>query len=926
MSLNVIKYAFVAGEISPTLFGRSDLEKYDLGVALARNFFVDYRGGLSTRPGTEFGDYILFDDHAVKLFPFKYGPTVANTNVILFGHTYIRFIQENAYVLEADKTVSGITKANPGVVTSTAHGFSNGDWVYFAVAGMVELNGRPWAVVNKTTNTFELHDVPYGAAVDTSSFGTFTSGVVNRVYTVSSPYTGADLEELQASQRRDYVRLTHPNFVVRNLVRSGAANWALSIESVSTSLTRPVISSATATGSADYWLGYVVTAVNAAGEESLGSNMFFISTAAYPDQIVLAWSAVTEALYYNVYRTIAGGKAASNGDEVGYIGRSYAPLFSDVNIVPDFTKAPPRQFNPFANGAVESITITAGGSSYSDASTVSVAGGGGSGFVGSVITLGGVVVGVLIINRGSGYSSPVVTISGGGTGATATATLTSASGNNPITSTIFQQRQIYAGSVNEPLTLWGSRPGFLSNFDGSPIVAANDSYEFEIDSEEVAPIQHLVSSAQGLLILSQSGIWLLHSSSNSSAVTPTDAGIDIQSRRGSSPVPPIPFDTDLLYIEGKSPTIRLLSYVDTYKVFGGRDMSILSNHLFPANKPLVAWAYAQNPFNVIYAVRSDGALLAFTLVKEQDVYAWTQCYTEGLFEDVTVVQENDIDATYFVTKRYINSRWTKFFERLAPRSFEHVEDSWCVDCGLRRDMTYPAADLTISAASGSAAFTASASVFALSDVGKVIRAGGGKATITGYTSGTVVTANIVREITEIVQEDGRPLPVVSGDWTMDSNVTELSGLWHLEGEVVQVLADGNVVVDLTVVDGAVTLPAGASNIVAGLKFTCIAQTLPPTMAEPNVIEGKRKSIVGSAVRVHDTRGLQVGATLSSLYPMKERTTEAYGEPTVLQRGFKHILIQSDWDDNGQTLYVQDQPLPATILGLVTDMEVGDDSR
>ena len=47
-------YAFVAGEVSPELFARTDLAKFDLGVAKAKNFFVDYRGGMVSRPGTEY--------------------------------------------------------------------------------------------------------------------------------------------------------------------------------------------------------------------------------------------------------------------------------------------------------------------------------------------------------------------------------------------------------------------------------------------------------------------------------------------------------------------------------------------------------------------------------------------------------------------------------------------------------------------------------------------------------------------------------------------------------------------------------------------------------------------------------------------------------------------------------------------------------
>lgn len=57
--------------------------------------------------------------------------------------------------------------------------------------------------------------------------------------------------------------------------------------------------------------------------------------------------------------------------------------------------------------------------------------------------------------------------------------------------------------------------------------------------------------------------------------------------------------------------------------------------------------------------------------------------------------------------------------------------------------------------------------------------------------------------------------------------------------------------------------------------------------------------------------------------MRERTDEPYGQAIRLQTGMKHMLIDSVFDDNGQTYYVQDQPLPATVIGLVTRAEVGD---
>ncbi len=73
-------------------------------------------------------------------------------------------------------TVSAVTKANPGVVSATAHGLSNGDVVVFTVTdGMVELDGQAGRVANKTTDAFEIE------GLDTSSYSTFTAGTCKKV-------------------------------------------------------------------------------------------------------------------------------------------------------------------------------------------------------------------------------------------------------------------------------------------------------------------------------------------------------------------------------------------------------------------------------------------------------------------------------------------------------------------------------------------------------------------------------------------------------------------------------------------------------------------------------------------------------------------------------------------------------------------------
>ena len=197
--------------------------------------------------------------------------------------------------------------------------------------------------------------------------------------------------------------------------------------------------------------------------------------------------------------------------------------------------------------------------------------------------------------------------------------------------------------------------------------------------------------------------------------------------------------------------------------------------------------------------------------------------------------------------------------------------------GAALDLTQPtrAAILTSAAATGANInFTADSAVFVSSDVGKIIRSGGGKAEIITFTSTTVVVCRIDREITRVVPEDttNKPLEIASGDWTMTKPATTVTGLHHLEGETVKVFADGNVLPDKVVNDGAVIDITSSSKIIIGLGFTAKGKTLPGVSGE-RIIEGRRKKVIGLATRVHETRGLKLGSDFDTLYEMKDRTDE-----------------------------------------------------
>lgn len=1018
MSNELIKYAFVAGEISKTLFGRTDLTKYDFGVALARNWFVDYRGGLSTRPGFEFGDFIKHEDKPTKFVPFQFSPDLTNTYELLFGHHYVRFIQDNAYVLEDEVEIEAIAG---DIFTIVGHDFATGDWV--KIFDLPSLTFFTYSVEVLTPDTFNLVSVFDDTTLNYTepySGGAF----VSRVYEVETPYSGDDLEGLHAYQIRDLLRLCHLDYPISNLIRQDHTDWFIEEETIGGLVGAPGGLEASASGSGSSEIVWSVTAVFEDGTESEMAPpkrlSGIVNYSVERGSVTYKWDSIPNAIYYNIYRShissYSGTPKMTAAAQLGYIGKSKGLSFTDANIVPDFTKSPPNRYNPFAPGRIKQVivetppgggvpfsvgmytdgdgtdfsgftisdpdgaltsiqvlnggknyetpvftfdntagsgfrgraqinskgriagvTVLDGGSGYIDGSTVTASSSQGSGFLGMANVTGGAVTSVTVLNQGSGYStdrfswlSVSFKISQSGLiGGTFLAKMTPLSGTYPSVSTIFQQRQLYAASRNDPLTFWASQPFRFSNFDYGEITLDNDYYEYEIDSASISPILHLFPSRGGLLMMSQTGIWQLVGGP-SGPVTPTNALADPQTYTGVSRVPPIRVGTDLVYIEGKGYAVRLLSYNEFSRVYSGEDKSILSNHLFSFDKQISSWYFAENPLKVIWGVRTDGALVAFTVVKEQDVFAWTWGTTKGKFKTISGIEENGFDRAYVTVERIINGRTRKYFERQALRNFVNIEDSWCVDSGLKHEPPSATQPLTISPIYEEnleqyVTLTTENDYFLGKDEWWV-RVADGILVIKEVLTGNEAKAFVIAPPKNFIPEDeeGRHFSVAAEEWTIGPTQKTFGGLWHLEGEEVAIQGDGSVFPPQRVVNGSVTLPNAVSKVTIGLGYEAVMQTLPPTVQDLP-IEARRKRVVGVGIRLNESRGVEAGLRLDNTYPLRERTIEAYATPTLMLNGIKYQILETDWDENGQTYFVQRNPLPATILGLVPDLEVGDDT-
>jgi hypothetical protein len=153
-------------------------------------------------------------------------------------------------------------------------------------------------------------------------------------------------------------------------------------------------------------------------------------------------------------------------------------------------------------------------------------------------------------------------------------------------------------------------------------------------------------------------------------------------------------------------------------------------------------------------------------------------------------------------------------------------------------------------------------------------------------------------------------------------VSVISGLWHLEGKAVSILADGAVMPQAVVTEGTVTIAQPASVIHIGLPIYAYIYTLPATFEAPAFGQATVKSVTKVTLRVNRSSGIFAGPDLASLREYKQRTTEVYGEAPNIVGGEVDIPLTGAWRDGGQIAVVQTDPLPLTIQSMVLEVAVG----
>jgi hypothetical protein len=165
----------------------------------------------------------------------------------------------------------------------------------------------------------------------------------------------------------------------------------------------------------------------------------------------------------------------------------------------------------------------------------------------------------------------------------------------------------------------------------------------------------------------------------------------------------------------------------------------------------------------------------------------------------------------------------------------------------------------------------------------------------------------------------------AGMWFLDcaleysgSAATTISGLSHLEGKTVGVLADYSVHPDEVVASGAITLDAAASRAIVGLSYESRLTTLPVDFS------GRMGAQTGQSVRIHraevfliNSLEMSYGAGKATTHDENFRTTEdLMGQRPPFYTGYKTVFVDSDYSRTGQFTITQSKPYPLNIVSTI----------
>lgn len=890
--------SFAGGELSPEMFGRLDDVKFQTGAAKLLNFIATPQGPAENRPGTRFVKAVKDSTKKTRIIPFTYSTT--QTMVLEFGNGYLRF-HTNAATLQVGTPAA----YNAALTYAVGALVSSGGSVYYATAAVPLATAPP--------------NVAFWYLVPTTA------------YEIPTPYQEADLFGLHYVQSGDVLTIVHPNYAPRELRRLGATTWVLSTILFASPIPAPAAPTVTAIRGRSINISDITTAaiavITTVADHNLSdgdpieisgvlgmteANGFWIVHKSTPStKLEIQYYTDGENFDSTTFTAYAGGGNIQYANQSQDLDNYYVITSIASNGLDESVASPPGTVSNNLNvtGASNELTWTAvpGALRYNIYKRQ-------SGLYGYIGQTSSNAFTDDNIAPDMGTTPPIVD------------TVFASAGNYPQAVSYFEQRRVFAGTNNEPQTMWMTRSGTESDMSYSLPIKDDDRVNIRVAAREANTIRHVVPLNQ-LLLLTSAAEWRV-SPINSDAITPTTVSVRPQSYVGANNVQPEIINNSMVYCAARGGHVRELGYSWQSSGFVTGDLSIRSAHLFD-NYTISDMCFAKSPQPLLWFVSSTGKLLGLTYIPEQQIGAWHQHETDGIFESCCVVAEGIEDALYVIVRRIVNGNSVRYIERMETRQITTLEDSFFVDSGLTYDgnntgattvtitggTTWgPADTLTITASTG--IFSAFPSTTDVGDAIVLTDALGNKYRLRILATGFATTATA--KVDKVLPVALRATPTAAWGFARDS----VGGLTHLEGKTVSILGDGAVMPQAVVTGGVAVLSRSCVKIQVGLPYNSDLQTLPVAINIEAFGQGRVKNVNQAWIRVFQSSGIFIGPDANKLTEVKQRTFEPYGSPPSLKSDEVSVLMTPTWAQSGQIYMRQSDPLPLTVVGITTEVVVG----
>lgn len=233
----------------------------------------------------------------------------------------------------------------------------------------------------------------------------------------------------------------------------------------------------------------------------------------------------------------------------------------------------------------------------------------------------------------------------------------------PKASTHFEQRMFFGGTTKKPTAIWASATDDISNFDFRT-TDASDAFHRVIDNSQNA-IQWM-SRKDKVFIGTAGEEFVLSSSNEQEAITPSNVTVKTSGGNGSAPIKPISLGSSLAFVTLNKIQLREMSFdATTGKDNSDIDLTELADSITGTGIKQVA--YQQYPNRTLYMIRDDGVLLGLVYDKKNSISGWFTRETDGLFKSVVSTRSGSgvNDPLGVVVARTIDGVTKRSIETLA---------------------------------------------------------------------------------------------------------------------------------------------------------------------------------------------------------------------------------------------------------------------